>query len=319
VQTQYEMLRSLRYATRPSARRTQRPLHPTVNQRVHLLFLGSINCNSVKLSVSASSRRSFSQGHDVVGSDAVDKSEQISQADTAAYNTLISTCAENGDFEQAILLLQRMKLDYESGSNKNHLLDTHTYSTVLKALQKSNLADAVEKAEQIVNAMPLPDTATYNILLNIYARKGKSKRAFKLVNQMKSDFESGKNRNCPPDTLTYQTTLNALTKTSRSDAVEEGEQMFNAMNSPETNAYNMLFVIYSNNNKAREAVALMQRMQSVYDTGNTNCVPSLGAKRIVKGLLDNAKKDFELQREARSVMEWFIKPRPLYKPVPEKV
>jgi pentatricopeptide repeat protein len=212
-------------------------------------------------------------------SDAAVKAElffnSIPSPDTVAYSTLLNIYAYNENIDKALKLFKQMQLDFESGKNKNCRPNLHTYNTILNALQKSNRSDAAEKAEQFFKSIPSPDTVTYNTLLNIHAQTGEIDKALILVQQMRMDFDSGKNKDCRPDMHTYATILNALQKSSRSDALEKAELFFDLIPSPNTVTYTTLLNIYAQNGEIDKALNLVQHMQSDYDSGNKDCRPNM--------------------------------------------
>jgi pentatricopeptide repeat protein len=123
----------------------------------------------------------------------------IMQPNTIAYNSLLNTYVAIGNIDEACHLYQEMQANFDSGKNMDCRPDMHTYASVLNALQKSNRSEAAEAAEQIFSAIPSPDTVIYNTLINMYAQKGDFEKALNLLNQMQSDFASGKNKDCCPD------------------------------------------------------------------------------------------------------------------------
>jgi pentatricopeptide repeat protein len=127
-----------------------------------------------------------------------------------------------------------MQSEFDSGKNKECEPDIHTYSTILKALLKSNRPDAFQIAEQIFSAIQLPDTLTYTMFISIYARKGDFQKSLNMFHQMQSDFQSKNNNNCEPDMRTYNTILSALQKSNWPDAIEKAKQIFSAIQLPDT-------------------------------------------------------------------------------------
>jgi pentatricopeptide repeat protein len=210
-----------------------------------------------------------------------------------AYNSLCSIYARNGDVDKVCDLYEKMQTDFESGKNKKCRPDEHTFAIVMNALQKSNRSDAVEKAEQIFNAIHLPDTITYSTLLNMYAQKGFVEKALDLVHQMQSDFQSGKNKNCRPNLHTNNIILNALQKSNRPDDVKKAEHIFNDISSPDTISYTMLLKMYARNGATEKALSLLDQMQSDFQSGkNKTCRPDIQTYNIVlKALQKSSRSD----------------------------
>jgi pentatricopeptide repeat protein len=118
-----------------------------------------------------------------------------------------------------------MQSEFESGKNGKCEPDTRTYNTIMKALQNSHQADAVEKAEEIFSLITSPDTITYSILLDIYASRGMGNDAISLARRMQSDFDTGKNRNCGPDQVTKTTLEKALRIANNSTLQKEARDV----------------------------------------------------------------------------------------------
>jgi pentatricopeptide repeat protein len=232
--------------------------------------------------------------------DATLKAEQIFYSipspNTVTCSTMANIYAQNGEIEWALELVQRMQVDFDSGKNKNCRPNMHTYATILNALHKSNRSDALEKAELFFDSIPSPNTVTYNTLLNIYARNGEIEKALYLVQQMQSDFESGKNKDCRPDMHTYNTILNALLKSNRSDAVAKAEQFFNSIPSPNTVTYTTLLNIYAQNGEIKKALNLVQQMQSNYDSGNKDCRRDMHTCATILNALQKSNRSDALEK-----------------------
>jgi pentatricopeptide repeat protein len=242
-------------------------------------------------------------------SDAAEKAEQLFNAihmpDTVTYSALLNIYVQQSDFEKALNLVHKMQTDFQSGKNRNCRPSIHTYNIILNLLRKPSFPNATEKAEQIFDAIPLPNTVTYGTLLNMYAKNGNAEKALNLVHQMQSDFQSGKNMDCCPDMRTYNTMLNVLHKSNLSDAVEKAEQIFNAIPFPDAYTYSTLLNIYAERKMSKEAISLARRMQSDFVSGkNRFCKPTDVSKRTLLMALRIAY-DPVLKKEARDVIKWF--------------
>jgi pentatricopeptide repeat protein len=227
----------------------------------------------------------------------------IPSPNTVAYNTLLNIFAQQGVLNQALGLVERMQSSYHSGENKNCRPDALTYSTILNALQKSGLPDAAEMSFKIFKAIPSPDTITYTTLLNTYGRTGQGDKALDLFHRMQSDYKSGKNKRCRPNMQTYSTILNALHKSNQPDAADKAERIFNAILMPETPVYNTLLNLYASRGMAKEALSLVRRMQTHYDTKkNSLCKPDDITKATLYKAL-HAANDKTLKTQ--DVVAWF--------------
>jgi pentatricopeptide repeat protein len=224
----------------------------------------------------------------------------ISSPDTVAYTTLLNISARKGDIEKALDLLSKMHLDFDSGENKHCRPNFFTYNTILVALQNSNRPDAIEKAETIFKAVTSPNTVMYSTLLNMYAQRGDFEKAVSFLHDMQSDFKSGKNVNCQPNLQTYNTVLNALQKSKRSDVTKKAEQIFNAVPVPDTFTYNTLINVYAQRGNINKALDLLQRMQSAFDSEtNKSCCPNvLTYATVLKALEKSDRSDVVEKAEA---------------------
>jgi pentatricopeptide repeat protein len=141
--------------------------------------------------------------------------------DTKTYNTLLILYAQNGQVDSALELVRRMQSDYASGKNRDCQPTLRTFNILLNVLQKSNRSDAAEITEQIfTNMAVLPDTITFNTLINLYAERGMGKDAVSLARRMQRDYESGRNPNCMPSEVTKRTILKAI-RLAKDDALKK--------------------------------------------------------------------------------------------------
>jgi pentatricopeptide repeat protein len=143
---------------------------------------------------------------------AVDKVEPTEQffnciplPNTTTYNTLANIYAEYGKSEKALNLIRRMRFDFGSGKNKDCRPDVHSYNTALQSFRNSDRADDTKRAEQFFKSIPLPDRVSYNALLDVFVEKGEIEKATRFVQRVQLDFDSGKCKDCCPDTHTYNT------------------------------------------------------------------------------------------------------------------
>jgi pentatricopeptide repeat protein len=226
------------------------------------------------------------------------------------YTTLMTIYGQQGDVTKALELVSQMQSVFDSGEDEACCPNTGTYNTFLNALEKSNSSDAVEKAEEMFEAIPLPDTISYNFLLNIVAQqKGNIfEKSHQILQRMQSDFDSGKSKVCRPNTLTYNAVLNAIYKSSVSDAAEKADKIFDSIPSPNTVSYNTLLNIYVQLGMGREAVALVRRMLSDYGANiNQRCLPDDETEKALVKALGSISSDNMLEKEGHDVLKWFRK------------
>jgi pentatricopeptide repeat protein len=218
---------------------------------------------------------------------------------------------KSGDTDEAFRLCRTMQSDYESGKNKNCLPSMRTYTTILNALQLSNIPSSIEKAEQILHAIPSPHTFAYTILISMYAQKGDVEKAMRLLRKMQSDFTTGKNRDCKPDHQTHGAILKAWQYSNRPDTVEKAEQIFNSFSLPNSFAYLNMLKIYAARGMGKEAVSLVRRMQAQFESGKSrNCKPHAFTTDLLNKAI-HLSQDATLKKECRDVFQW-LRMQPKY-------
>jgi pentatricopeptide repeat protein len=217
----------------------------------------------------------------------------IAMPDTVTYTLLMNMYGRRRLSGKALSLFDRMQSEFKSGKNVDCCPNMRTYDSILYALQHSNRPDVIEKAKQIFSAIQSPDTFIYTNLINIYGRKRDLEMALSLYYRMQSDFKCGINKNCEPGICTHIALLNALKKSTRPDSVEKAEQIFSAIQSPDTVAYNTLIYIYAERKDFEKSLNLFFRMQSEYKSGkNTYCEPNNHTyTTILKALLKSTPPD----------------------------
>jgi pentatricopeptide repeat protein len=213
--------------------------------------------------------------------------------DTVAYNTLLDRYAQEGDASNALDLVRRMRLHFDSGRNNECRPNMKTYNSLLKALLISTLPDASEKAEKLFKALPSPDSVTYSTLIDIYTQKGDVEKAINLVKQMQTDFNSGKKRDCQPYLSSYDAIINAIRNSNLTDAIEKAEQIFSIIRSPDTVTYTSLLHLYEEHGEVEKALDLVHRMISDFNSKkNKKCQPDiLTYRRVLKALRNSNLPD----------------------------
>lgn len=140
--------------------------------------------------------------------------------DTVAFTAVISCWArgyeeENAD-EKALALLERMKA--MDGIEPNAL----TYTSVLKALARSQKGTAVQKAEELLNEMEVafqngndalePTSIHYNVVMDVYAKSPSCDKAVLADRLFQRMMELGR-KNTKPNIITYNSILRACANT----------------------------------------------------------------------------------------------------------
>ena len=132
--------------------------------------------------------------------------------------------------EECWNLVQQMKDYHASISSANttegsELLDlmptTRTYNTLLTCtLHNPHVVDPVSKAESIFEEMGsvnLRDRVSYNILLEMYSRRGMANEAASLLEQMCKEYDTTLEKQLEPNTKSFNLVLSAWTKNQQHD------------------------------------------------------------------------------------------------------
>jgi pentatricopeptide repeat protein len=232
---------------------------------------------------------------------AIKKAEQIVNdipfPHTDTYNLLLNMYAHAFKVQTALDLLHRMQSDYAYERNDECRPDHQTYTTILKILTSSKRLDAAARGKEIFEAISLPTTYMYTLLLIVYARAGDVVNAFRLVRIMKSEFASGRNKFCPPNNHVYAILLRALQKSKRSDALDMAKELFNTFEDihPNTTMYNSLLHLYTRNGHADKALNLVHRMQLQFRTGrNLDCCPNVRTYNTVLQALHQSNLSYAM-------------------------
>ena len=163
----------------------------------------------------------------------------------ALFNAAMDAYAKIGNPEGVQRILRRMEFLRTSVNNTNnehndfaHLhADEFSMSTLATAWAKndSRSAEAAQKAEAILHYMYIkglvPNTITYNTVLHAIAVGNQCDRALKdedIVQRMKQRHEEN-GEDCLPDVYTYQSLIQAWSRTSLPGAPQKAEQILQSM------------------------------------------------------------------------------------------
>jgi pentatricopeptide repeat protein len=100
----------------------------------------------------------------------------------------------------------------------------NAYCEALRSWAHSANPNASARVRDMLNAIESPTTVCFNIALGAYGRRGEVDEVMATLRRMKDDSESGRNRLCQPDTLTYTSVLLALTKPARVSSINRWEK-----------------------------------------------------------------------------------------------
>ena len=168
-----------------------------------------------------------------------DGKNHFAHVNASTYNFVIDSWSKSGSYDgpiRAQSLLNRMEERYSSAleagvlsmSDDEHSEEDTTlypqpsiehYNSVLHAWSQSDRPEAISKAEDIISHLEgkeddtfIPNTRTYNILMNAYANQtgeyGFAQKAEDVLLQMSQLSKNG-NSNINPDTLSFNTVLKA--------------------------------------------------------------------------------------------------------------
>jgi pentatricopeptide repeat protein len=213
--------------------------------------------------------------------------DAMQEPTSLACSALCSIYAKLGRLGEVFRLYDKM----QARNDKDLCLDMKASETILKALETSDRRDAAEKADRIFNALPLPNTTTYNSIINVYARGGHAQKIIDLDRRLLSDSKTGTNKHCRPHMHTYVNILIAVQKTGRPDVPEIGDQIFTAIPLPNTVTYNALIHIYAEFGLVNKILSLYRQMQLDYQSRkNPDCRPNTHTFNGILNALDKSNR-----------------------------
>jgi len=204
------------------------------------------------------------------------------------FNGAMDSYGKIGDPTGVQRILRRMEGLRTSGVDDfAHLQpDEFSMSTLATAWAKSHSEEAAQKAEAIIQYMDLkglvPNTITYNSVLHAIAVGNQCDRALRaedMVQRMNERYEK-KGEDCQPDVYTYQSHIQAWSRTSMPGSPQKAERILRFMDNEAysgknncqrlaPNAYCFTTVIHSwarssERNRARHAYQLLNVMTRRY-------------------------------------------------------
>jgi hypothetical protein len=140
--------------------------------------------------------------------------------DKVAYNTFMNAIVRQGAPGYTELVEKVLK-SIEP--------DQISYNIAMNAWAKSGSPEAPERMQALLKSMDRPDTVSFNVLLYFHGKKGTYGKTVELLNQMQSDFESGRNPNCRPNDISYNSVMNALRTAKNVDRWKKSSEIFEQM------------------------------------------------------------------------------------------
>ncbi len=174
--------------------------------------------------------------------------------------------------------------------------NVYHHNAILNAWANSGEEGSAERAESLLLGMEKgidgvkPNTVSYNICIDAYAKEGNGEMAEALLNRMDEFFLRRENRDCKPNTRSFNSVMNAYAKSSEIHACSKAETILRKMQSLYTeseetdldikpdfvsfatviNAWGRSFE-YS---KAAKVLSLYREMVSSYQNGDLSLRPN---------------------------------------------
>ncbi|XP_057500048.1 pentatricopeptide repeat-containing protein At1g79540 isoform X2 [Actinidia eriantha] len=173
------------------------------------------------------------------------------------FNSLIDGLCKVGELEEAHLLFYKMEIGRNPSlflrlsQGTDRVLDSASLQTMVERLCESGLIlKAYKLLMQLADSGVLPNTRTYNILINGFSKEGNINGAFKLFKELQLKGHS-------PDSVTYGTLIDGLQRVDREeDAFGVFEQMTKSGCTPSSAVYKSLMTWSCRKNKISVAFSL---------------------------------------------------------------
>ncbi|GFY93674.1 pentatricopeptide repeat (PPR) superfamily protein [Actinidia rufa] len=173
------------------------------------------------------------------------------------FNALIDGLCKVGELEEAHLLFYKMEIGRNPSlflrlsQGTDRVLDSASLQTMVERLCESGLIlKAYKLLMQLADSGVLPNTRTYNILINGFSKEGNINGAFKLFKELQLKGHS-------PDSVTYGTLIDGLQRVDREeDAFGVFEQMTKSGCTPSSAVYKSLMTWSCRKNKISVAFSL---------------------------------------------------------------
>ena len=225
--------------------------------------------------------------------------EHIQQLDKDTYMILLNCFARAGMVSEAENLSSELENIGLKPSPESHAL-------VIKAIALSDDKGAVERAWSILYQLGYPQKhvkdaepfnisiTTFNSMLKLFARRGMAAEAEALLFSIDNFILEGKSMGSGPNIQSYEAVVDALGKSSDSDAVERAEalvtrvevmsELGGGIQQPSLKLYNTLLACYANAGKVGSAERLLSRL---HDDSHKPDIFSYGA--TIKALKNSGK------------------------------
>ena len=147
---------------------------------------------------------------------------------------------------------------FETLKLEGYPLDVYAYTSLITTLSRNRkFKEALEFFKQMKEEGPQPNIVTYNVIIDLYGKKGRSwENILELLEEMKA-------KGIRPDEYTYNT---AITACVSGFLCEEAKDLFTQMKAsnctPDRVTYNALLDVYGKAGWHNEAVNVLKEMES---------------------------------------------------------
>lgn len=147
---------------------------------------------------------------------------------------------------------------FETLKTEGYPLDVYAYTSLITALSRNRkFKEALEFFRQMKDEGPQPNIVTYNVIIDLYGKKGRSWESILVL------FEEIKVQGIQPDEYTYNT---AITACASGSLCEEAKELFTQMKAsnckPDRVTYNALLDVYGKAGWHKEAANVLKEMES---------------------------------------------------------
>ena len=250
------------------------------------------------------------------------------QPDTITYSNVIKAWANAGKPREAEAILNRM-ITLSENSERDVKPNLISFNTVIDAWAKSKEPNAAENALNILQQMEniseslndtsiYPDTISYSSAISAMARSEKRNAGLQAVELLERSLELYSNgmETLKPDSISFCTTLDALSKQSKFDeeCIRVAQQIFRRMKQmgedsdssvqPTTIAYNIMLKIFASSGEIKELKLLFEDMLHSYKKGDIHVAPDDITYNTYLSALSNAKEGAYVKEALRMLREW---------------
>lgn len=220
--------------------------------------------------------------------------------DVVSYTSVIDAFAKIGDAARAETILKTMIQNRNAETSKSiPLPNCETFNAVLNAWGRSNIKNAAQRAESLLNLMvemstisssstttsrknlniqiPQPNVCSFNTVLNAYSRVGDGLGSEELLDAMVDNDSPLHVPGVEPDLITYNTVMTAYARSGHLNCHKDVTRIMNKMEkdckSPDVFSYTTLINAYARSREkgaAYRADQIFQQMKKEGITPNVN-------------------------------------------------